>query len=540
VRNLGKREPSFDQSGSALEKLVSIFFAGSPGQTVTPLLKQETWTDAELDQLQAEAQVALGQSLNLAAETIPLSDGSTLPNPLSRLSAILNETRDVRVGQIHGDMNLENILVDPDVRDVSLIDFAEARRDYVLHDFLRLETEVLTKLLPEILARHDLPVGPTMASFYQQLHWTTFQSGSLTPRPVHPALEKPLVILESIRQTARRYLFDFYDPSEYYQGLTLYLLGALKFRNLTEAPEAPLPKQVAFWGAATLVKLLDTLADEPFEVQPSLVGWPISDCPYRGLLAFREEDEPLFFGREEFTDRLVEAVGQHSLVAVVGPSGTGKSSVVQAGLIPHLRRQRLPETTWEVTRFTPGNRPFHHLAAAVSAWLDAGLSETDRLTEAQKLGDRLASGKVLLEDVVERILAKLGHVDRLLLVVDQFEELFTITAETERRPFVNALVIALGHAPLSLLLTLRADFYGHAISLSRELSDRLEQGVVNLSPMTPAELEQVIIEPARQAGVILEPRLVVRILGDVGQEPGHLPLLEFALTSCGRNGVAIN
>jgi hypothetical protein len=227
-------------------------------------------------QLQEEAQAALGWDLDLTAETIPLAVGSQLPNPLARLPAILSETRDVRVGRIHGDMNLENILVDPTVRDVNLIDFAEARRDHVLHDFLRLETEVLTNLVPELLARHNLPPGPTMASFYQELHRATFYRGRLMPLPPHAVLEKPLAILETIRQTARRYLFDFYDPSEYYQGLVLYLLGALKFKNLSEATEAPLPKQVAFWGAAALLKLLETLPNEPFEVEPSLAGWPIA------------------------------------------------------------------------------------------------------------------------------------------------------------------------------------------------------------------------------------------------------------------------
>jgi sugar lactone lactonase YvrE len=509
-------------------KLVESMASYQVNQIIDPVEGEVIETRAE--RLQNEIQQVLGQNFKPTSQAVFLPDGTELPNPLIALSTILNETRDVKVAAIHGDFNFENILIEPETGTVSLIDFAEAQEDHVLHDFLRLETEVLTKLVPEILAQHKLPPGPTLANFYQQLHWTTFQSGHLPTRPPHPALEKPLAVLETIRQTARRYLFDFYDPSEYYQGLILYLLGALKFRNLAEAPEAPLPKQVAFWGAATLVKLLETLPDKSLKLEPGARERPSPDCPYRGLLAFREQDEPFFFGREAFTERLIEVIGQRSLVAVVGPSGSGKSSVVQAGLLPRLQRQRLPATTWEVARFTPGNRPFHRLAAAVSVWLEAGLSETDRLTEAQKLGDRLARGEILLEDVVERTLAKLGQVDRLLLVADQFEELFTLTAETERRPFVNSLLTALDHAPLSLLLTLRADFYGHTIALSRELSDRLEQGLVNLGPMTPAELEQVIIEPAHQAGGILEPRVIGRILSDVGQEPGYLPLLEFALT----------
>jgi KaiC/GvpD/RAD55 family RecA-like ATPase len=219
-----------------------------------------------------------------------------------------------------------------------------------------------------------------------------------------------------------------------------------------------------------------------------------------------------------------------TLVALVGPSGSGKSSVVQAGLLPLLRRQRPPKATWDAVAFTPGDRPFHRLAAKLIPLLEPALSETDRLTEAQKLGDRLAAGEVLLEDVVERVLEKSNGTDRLLLVADQFEELFTLTPEADRRPLVEALLQALKRVPLTLVLTLRADFYGHAIALSRDLSDRMERGVVNLGPMTRQELEKVIVEPARRVGLKFEPGLVERILDDVGEEPGNLPLLEFALT----------
>lgn len=253
-------------------------------------------------------------------------------------------------------------------------------------------------------------------------------------------------------------------------------------------------------------------------------------CPYRGLRPFREEDAAFFFGREAFARRLAEAAQGRDLVALVGPSGSGKSSVVQAGLMPKLRRQRPPAATWDTAVFTPGDRPFHRLAAALIPLLEPDLSETDRLAEAKKLGDRLASGEVDLEEAVERTLEVSGGTDRLLLVADQFEELFTLTPGAARRPLVGALLQALDRAPLTLVLTLRADFYGHAIALSRELSDRVERGVVNLGPMRQEELERAIVEPARRVGLRFEPGLAARILDDVGEEPGNLPLLEFALT----------
>ncbi len=220
-----------------------------------------------LGRLRTEAQAALGQSLDLAAATVPLPDGRSLPNPLARLAELLDETRDVKLGRVHGDMNLENILVDPEVRDVNLIDFSEARRDHVLHDFLYLEMEVMTKLIPEILHQHRLPAGSTILQLYEQLHQLTFHAGDFKPQLPHSGLAKPFTILQTIRQTARRYLLDYYDCSEYYQGLTLYLLGALKFKDLSDAPKAPLPKQVAFWGAATLVGMLSSEGVE--EVQRS-------------------------------------------------------------------------------------------------------------------------------------------------------------------------------------------------------------------------------------------------------------------------------
>jgi serine/threonine protein kinase len=162
----------------------------------------------------------------------------------------------VRVACIHGDLNLANVLVDPDARDVTLIDFGMARRDHVLHDLLRLETGVVTWLLPETLSEADLP-AEIICSLYEQVHNAVRRPGHLTaPQELHPTLRKAFVILASIREMARECLFDPDNWGEYYQGLTLYLMGALKFRNLDETPEAPLPKQVAFWGAAAAQKVL--------------------------------------------------------------------------------------------------------------------------------------------------------------------------------------------------------------------------------------------------------------------------------------------
>ncbi len=223
------------------------------GQVMAPV--EGLVTETRQERLEAEVRRALGPEFNLAGETVSWPEGPALPNPLIQWPAILQETRDVRTACIHGDLNLENIIVDPDTRDVSLIDFAEARWDHVLHDFLRLETEVVTKLIPELLHQHNLP-PETIYAFYQRLHQAICQPGQ-TVAPPNPALERPWVILSAIREMAKKYLWQPDDWTEYYQGLALYLLGALRFKNLDEMDEAPapLPKQVAFWGAAVVMMM---------------------------------------------------------------------------------------------------------------------------------------------------------------------------------------------------------------------------------------------------------------------------------------------
>ena len=253
-------------------------------------------------------------------------------------------------------------------------------------------------------------------------------------------------------------------------------------------------------------------------------------CPYQGLNAFREAQAGFFFGREELSERLLEKVRtEKGLVAVIGPSGSGKSSVVQAGLLPLLRRQRPPANTWDAISFTPGQQPFRSFAGALMPLLEPTMTETDRLEEQGKLSERLAAGTVRIDDVAKRIIEKSKGTDRILIVIEQFEELMTLTAETERALFIERMVSAVGRAPLEFVVTLRADFYGRVIGVSRELSDYLEESIVNVGPMKKAELERAIVEPAKKVGLSFEPGLVNRISNDSGQEPGQLPLIQFAL-----------
>ena len=251
-------------------------------------------------------------------------------------------------------------------------------------------------------------------------------------------------------------------------------------------------------------------------------------CPYRGLLYFREEDAPFFFGRAEAITQLVHAVQQHNLVAVVGASGSGKSSVVRAGLVPELRKSR--ERVWEVATIVPTDRPVHALAAVLMPLLEPDISETTRLIDTNKLAEALLQRTVKLRDVVDRALVKQPGTDRLLLIVDQWEELFTLChEEAARRCFIDNVLEATAATRVSVVLTLRGDFFGRAITDYRPLSDRVQGAQVNLSQMKREELRLAIEEPAQKVGLIFEAGLVDLILEQAGDEPGKLPLLEFVL-----------
>ena len=221
----------------------------------------------------------------------------------------------------------------------------------------------------------------------------------------------------------------------------------------------------------------------------------VGACPYRGLAAFREEDAAFFFGRDDLAARLAETLGQSLAAAVVvGASGSGKSSLVFAGVLPRLR----PEGSWLIAHCRPGSQPFQALAAALVPSLEPALSETDRLIEAGKLARALGERELALDEVAARLLEKKADARRVLLVVDQFEELYTLGVEPPvRQWFLDALLEAPGrHAPrtaprLSLLLTLRADFMGQALAY-RPFADLLQGAALMLGPMTREELRAAI------------------------------------------------
>ncbi len=237
--------------------------------------------------------------------------------------------------------------------------------------------------------------------------------------------------------------------------------------------------------------------------------------PYKGLHAFGEEDADDFFGRETYTQQLLDLVRSQPAVIVVGASGCGKSSVIFAGLLPRLRSLSLaPEGSqtepWKVTSFRPGGHPFDALAEALAP-LAAPQS-------AGALAVMLRNGAFSLPATQQP----------LLVVVDQAEELFTLCTDAEtRKSFLDLLITP--QAGRVVLLAMRGDFIGQALA-HRSLTDAMQQGGLVLGPMNGEELQQAIEEPARERGVTFEAGLVERLRDDVRDEPGNLPLLQFALT----------
>jgi WD40 repeat protein len=253
------------------------------------------------------------------------------------------------------------------------------------------------------------------------------------------------------------------------------------------------------------------------EVQPN---------PYKGLRAFRETDAESFFGREKLIahliNRLAELNEYKRFLAVVGPSGSGKSSVVKAGLIPALRRGRLAGSDrWFIIEMTPSTHPLDELEVALlRIAAQPGLNLREQLA-------RDANG---LNRAVKLVLP--DEHSELLLVIDQFEEIFTL-ADNEAE--VGHLLASLHQAVidpdsrLRLVITLRADFYDRPL-LYPNFSQLMQERTEVVIPLTIEELEQSIVSPAKQSGVSFQPSLVTKIISDVSGQLGILPLLQYGLT----------
>lgn len=251
------------------------------------------------------------------------------------------------------------------------------------------------------------------------------------------------------------------------------------------------------------------------------LGFTEARNPYKGLRAFGEPDARDFYGRTDEVDRLVDLIGTRRLVAVVGPSGSGKSSVVRAGLVPAVRSGQVDgRDGWLVTDMIPGRYPYEELAAALLRVSTRTVPRLEDELRADERGLLKAVKQCLPSDVP------------LLLVIDQFEELFTmVDDEHERTAFIDLLrtTAADDRSSVRIVVTMRADFFDRPLHYG-DFGDLLRDATVPIAVPDSDSLRDIITEPAVSEGVRLAHGLVDRILGDVADEPGALPLLEFSLT----------
>jgi formylglycine-generating enzyme required for sulfatase activity len=238
--------------------------------------------------------------------------------------------------------------------------------------------------------------------------------------------------------------------------------------------------------------------------------------PYMGLRYFDTSDVDLFYGREALTRELLERVQKESFLAIVGASGSGKSSVARAGLIP-LWKQENERLVIHI--ITPTARPLENLAACLTR-------ESESVTATSTLMDDLMKDTRSLRLYVKKALGE----TKLLLLVDQFEETFTLCKDgAERKAFIeNLLSLAEADGTERVIITLRADFYHHCAEYEG-LRSALKTHQEYIGAMTADELRQAITTPAETNGWDFQPGLVDLILSDVGAEPGALPLLSHAL-----------
>ncbi|MCK4897486.1 MAG: PQQ-binding-like beta-propeller repeat protein, partial [Anaerolineales bacterium] len=248
--------------------------------------------------------------------------------------------------------------------------------------------------------------------------------------------------------------------------------------------------------------------------------------PYKGLRPFLEADAADFFGRNALVDRLLSRMREDGpgsrFLALVGPSGSGKSSTIGAGLLPALRRGALSGSNeWFIVQMVPGRHPLDELELAL---LRIAVSQPAGLMEQLRRDERglLRAASLALPD----------EGSELLLIIDQFEEIFTLASDTKESVRLLQLLVAAvtePHSQVRILISLRADFYDLPlmhIEFGRLMRVRTEVVV----PMDAEEMSQAIYEPAVRAGAQLEPELMTTMVADVGEQPGALPLLQYALT----------
>ncbi|MCZ6679420.1 MAG: hypothetical protein O7E52_19485, partial [Candidatus Poribacteria bacterium] len=261
--------------------------------------------------------------------------------------------------------------------------------------------------------------------------------------------------------------------------------------------------------------------------------------PFPGLRPFKSEETHLFFGRERQSDELLRQLWQNRFLAVVGTSGSGKSSLVRAGLLPALYGGFMTKagSSWRVALFRPGDDPIGNLAQALNAPEVLGPEAEDEAIIQRTITEMTLrrSGLGLVQTVRE---ARIPEHDNLLVVVDQFEELFRFKQRTQRTSsgdepaaFVKLLLEATRQEDIPtiyVVLTMRSEHLGDCAQF-RDLPEAINDGQFLIPRMTRDERRAAIAGPVAVAGAEMTPQLANRLLNDVGDNPDQLPILQHAL-----------
>jgi len=273
--------------------------------------------------------------------------------------------------------------------------------------------------------------------------------------------------------------------------------------------------------------------------------WDVSvkGSPYRGLLALTESETDIFFGQDDHIAALAKKLAENDFVAVVGASGSGKSSLVWAGLIPHLT-QRIDhghKVDWKWVRFQPGigrePDPIRALAEALTRNPPGLISGIDFF----EVENRLLSGDASISKLMQSIVCEDSSNNLVLLFIDQFEELFTSSiAQAKQKLFQEILSRLLETRRVKIIATLRAEFLGHCTSsesFGEQFAKWLTHGNHWLAPPSEGRLFEMIKGPANRAGLKFEDGLIETIVAETGAKPGNLPLMAFALERLFQSGI---
>jgi len=259
--------------------------------------------------------------------------------------------------------------------------------------------------------------------------------------------------------------------------------------------------------------------------------------PFPGLRPFDSDEDHLFFGREKQIDELLRCLRSCRFLAVIGTSGSGKSSLIRSGLIPALQSGFMAKagSSWRIATFRPGEDPTGHLAASLNARDVLGANAELASTNHVLLEATLHRGTLGLVDAVRQ--ARIPRQDNILIVVDQFEELFRFrqscqigNSRDEAIAFVKLLLEAAqqDEFPIYIVVTIRSDFIGDCMEFPG-LPEVVNNGQYLVPRMTRNELRRAIAGPVAVGGAEITPRLVLRLLNEVGNDHDQLPVLQHAL-----------